>query len=256
MSFKKIKKRISISIKNPEGKDLVLIMPGLSGRKEGALVQRISDTLNKKNYTIISFDPTSRTGKSGSRYKNATITENYNILKDVIKYSKTQKWYKPNMILIGHSTGGFCIIKYAIENPNEVKTIIPIAPLISGEMSLRVIPKIVEKIWKKAGALPLGPRGRLLNWSFVEDLKKQNILEEISNLSVPVLLIAAGKDTQSPLSHQEILYEKIPSPKKIKIIKNAQHTLKKENHLVQIQFSIEKWLEKLIEKNRPPKPTN
>jgi uncharacterized protein len=59
-----------------------------------------------------------------------------------------------------------------------------------------------------------------ISLKYIMEHKPEN---HISNVKVPVLIIAAEKDTPCPVEESKILYEKANNPKKLHILKNTKH---------------------------------
>ncbi|MCX6780079.1 MAG: alpha/beta fold hydrolase [Candidatus Magasanikbacteria bacterium] len=140
--------------KNPNSKGLVFLMHGLGGFKEQPQIQTIAETFFAKGFTCILFDTTNTFGESDGKYEEATTTNYYQDLEDVIGWAKSQEWYKEPFILEGHSLGGLCVLLYAEENPNKVLALAPVSPVVSGPLSLEIKEKYDNEDlqeWKNSG---------------------------------------------------------------------------------------------------------
>ena len=71
---------------------LVFIMHGLGGFKEQDHLQTIASSFQKSNYTTVLFDTTNTLGESDGNYENATTTNYYEDLEDIISWSARQNW--------------------------------------------------------------------------------------------------------------------------------------------------------------------
>ncbi len=234
----------------PEQKGLAFVMHGLGGFKEQPHIQTFAQAFKDKNYTVVLFDATNSIGESDGKYEDATVTNYYADLEDVISWAKTQSWFKEPFCLTGHSLGGFCVAYYAANHPSEVRAVAPISALISGELS--IIAHGPEEIdnWRKTGwkiAPSLSRPGlvKKLKWSHMEDRLKYDLLKEADKLTMPVLLIVGENDESIPPEHQRLLYEKLPGKKELHIIKGAEHTFRDENSLREIREIMGRWVEKI-----------
>jgi alpha/beta superfamily hydrolase len=77
--------------KNPKG--LIFVMHGLGGFKEQAHVETFSKAFRDNDYTVVRFDTTNTFGESDGNYADASITNYYEDLEDVIEWSKNQDFY-------------------------------------------------------------------------------------------------------------------------------------------------------------------
>lgn len=231
-------------------KGLAFIMHGLSGNKEQPHIVAIADSFREKGYTVVRFDTTNTFGESDGKYENATVTNYYEDLEDVIGWAKLQPWYTEPFYLAGHSLGGISIILYAEKHPEEIKGLAPISSVVLGKLSIKMSKhsKILED-WQKTGwreerSSRLGLVKRL-PWSHMEDRLKYDVFPDADKLTMPVLLIVGDSDDVTPYEHQKLLYGKLLGEKKIHVIKNAPHTFNDPKHLEEINKILSNWIGKV-----------
>src|SRR6266576_2690237 len=104
--------------RNPNG--LVFIMHGLGGNKDQMLSETFAESFREKGYTVLRFDTTNTLGESDGRYEDATLTNYYEDLQDVIAWAKKHTWYREPFYLVGHSLGGISTSMYAARHPSKV----------------------------------------------------------------------------------------------------------------------------------------
>lgn len=244
-------KKIAIIVEKPEKPiGLAFVMHGLGGFKEQPHVQIFIQSFLDNNYTVVSFDTTNTFGESDGNYADATITNYYEDLEDVIFWAKNQVWYQEPFALCGHSLGGICITLYAENYPEIVKALAPISTVISGQLFLQTLKSEEIEDWEKTSwRTTIGYSSGItkkLKWSHVEDRLKYDLLPGANKLTMPILLIVGELDDVCPLMHQEILFKALPSDKKeLHIINGAPHTFRDENHLQKIYQIMDKWLKTL-----------
>lgn len=229
-------------------KELVFVMHGLSGNKEESHIQVMADAFNEKNYTVVRFDTTNTFGESEGNFEDATITNYYEDLEDVIEWSKTQKWYQEPFVMAGHSLGGICIILYAEKYPEKVRALAPISMVVSGKLSFETKGEGNLDEWKEKGIREWrGHSGRRkrLKWSHMEDRLKYDVLKEIDKIKVPVLLIVGENDISTPLEHQQILYDNLNCKKELHIIRGSEHTFREEKELREVKDFFSNWINSL-----------
>lgn len=233
--------------RSPKQAGLAFVMHGLSGCKEQPHIQMFADAFKEKNFTVIRFDTTNTFGESDGDYADATITNYYEDLEDVIGWAKTQPWYQEPFVLAGHSLGGICIALYAEKHPERVKALAPISTVVSGRLSMETDKhKNVAKEWKRTGwdtETGHGGRVKKLKWSHMEDRLKYDLLPRANKLTMPVLLIVGEKDESTLPAHQRIFYESLPAKKEMHIIKNAPHTFRNKKHLAEVKNLFLKWID-------------
>jgi len=83
--------KIAVLIEKPEHpKGLVFVMHGLSGFKEQPHIEAYANAFFENGYTAIRFDTTNTFGESDGNYEDATTTNYYEDLEDVINWAKSQ----------------------------------------------------------------------------------------------------------------------------------------------------------------------
>ena len=242
-------KKIAVVVKqNPKPKGLVFIMHGLGGFKEQPEIQNDAQVFAENGFIVVLFDATHTFGESEGDYADATTTNYYEDLEDVINWAKTQDWYQEPFWLVGHSLGAFSVALYAEKFPKKVRSLAPIATVISGKISAQSKSErgILEE-WKRTGWLikPSESKPGLikkLKWSEMEDRMKYDLVPEVNKLTMPVLLIVGEGDRGTPYEHQKILFDKLPGKKELHMIKGAHHTFKEPNHLAEIKNIFDKWI--------------
>ena len=242
--FIKNRKEENISViieRSDNEKGLAFVMHGLGGFKEQPHVETIARAFKEKDFTVIRFDTTNTFGESDGDYENATLTNYYEDLEDVIEWAKTQDFYQEPFWLSGHSLGGISVALYAENYPEEVKAVAPISPVVSGELSRETYdPKDLVK-WEKNGykekpSASLPGVVKKLKFSEFIDRQKYSLIHKADMLSMPVLIIVGEYDASTPAKHQKILLKAIRSNnKELHIIKDAPHTFRDAEHLGEIK---------------------
>jgi len=229
-------------------KGLVFVMHGLGGFKEQPHLQTIGSAFKEKGFTVVYFDTTNTFGESDGNYEDATTTNYYEDLEDVINWAKTQAWYQEPFVLEGHSLGGICTALYAEKYPQKVLALAPISTVVSGRLSMETEKhRSIDQEWQRTGwrvTESYGGRTKKLKWSHMEDRLKYDLLPEISHLTMPVLLIVGEKDDSTPVDQQRMLFAALPVGKKgIHIIKGAPHTFRDSQHLQEIKEILNRWID-------------
>lgn len=251
----KIKNRknqnVVVVIEKPQNlKGLAFVMHGLSGFKEQPHIVAFAEAFKEKGFTVVRFDTTNTFGESDGKYEDATTTNYYEDLEDVISWAKTQPWYIEPFYLAGHSLGGISIILYAEKNLTEVKGLAPISTVVSGKLSAEAHGEKYIKDWEKTGwkeevSNSLPGLIKKLKWSHMVDRLKHDVLPEAHKLTMPVILIVGEQDESTPSTQQQILYKKLSGDKELHIIKDAPHTFREKSQLDEIKKLLSDWIDKV-----------
>ncbi|PCI90172.1 hypothetical protein COB18_01920 [Candidatus Kaiserbacteria bacterium] len=237
--------------KNQKG--LAFIMHGLGGFKEQDHVRTFGNSFKERGFSIVYFDTTNTLGESDGKYEDATITNYYEDLEDVINWASNQEWYQEPFCLSGHSLGGICTALYAENFPEKVLAVAPISPVVSGQLSMDASRKFETKDleeWEKTGWLIKKSSSKYgvikkLKWSHMTDRLKYDLIPKVDRLTMPVLLLVGENDTTTPPEHIETLYSQIPTDKKeYHIIRGATHTFRESQHLSKIKSLFLAWIDK------------
>lgn len=232
--------RVEIS-KN--SKDLIFIVHGLGGSRKECHIKTFASSFKEKGFTVISFDCTNSLGESEGNYENATTSNYYNDLEDVTNWAKNQDWYIEPFWLCGHSLGGLNVVRYAKENPDKIKAIIPASPTINAEiLEIKLKPrlkKIDGTIWYTYISSKTKKEENLKWYPFIEDLRKYSLVDFLEKLKIPILILVGKKEYYcKPLKDisEEFKLE-------FKIIKNAQHVYKGDEQFKEIKGFIQEFID-------------
>jgi len=244
--------KICVLIEQPAGieKGLAFVMHGLGGFKDQPHIAVFAKAFLDNGYTVVRFDTTNTFGESDGQYEDATVTNYYEDLEDLISWAKGRSWYQEPFCLVGHSLGGICTALYAERHPEKVKALAPISTVVSGELSVDCRNPDETKEWERTGwriepSLSRPGHFKKLKWAHMLDRLKYDLLPEVGRLAMPVLLIVGDQDTHTPSAHQQILLDAIPGSKKeMHVVKNAPHTFRAPEHLEEISDIFNKWIEK------------
>jgi pimeloyl-ACP methyl ester carboxylesterase len=226
---------------------LVFILHGLWSNMDRPSTENMAKAFLDNSYCVVRFDARNSSGKSYGRPEDATISQFYEDLEDVIGWSTSQVWYKEPFTLAGSSLGGITVGLYAENNPEKVKSLFLLAPVVSGELSLLAKDNGLIEQWKETGRQEkvynkATSEKKLLPWSHMEDRLKYNLLSKADKLTMPVLIMVGDKDTTCPLEQQQMLLEKLPGKKELKIIQGAEHGSRVPEHLQFMKNILSEWI--------------
>jgi pimeloyl-ACP methyl ester carboxylesterase len=248
-------KEVSVVVEGPKTPNkLAFVMHGLGGNKNQGHIRAMAEAFLESGYTVITFDTTNTFGESDGNYEDATITNYYADLEDVIEWASKQPWYSEPFVLSGHSLGGISTALFAEKYPTKVRALAPISTVVSGKLSLetnKLFPKESEDPvkWKRDGIrITKSHDGKIekrLKWSHMEDRLKYDLLPKSNQLTMPVLMIVGSRDFRTPLIHQKVLFEKLPGKKEIHIINGALHSFYEPHEQIELKQLVKNWAENI-----------
>jgi pimeloyl-ACP methyl ester carboxylesterase len=245
---------LQLDIAEPQ-KGLAFVLHGLGGFKEQPHVSAMADVFKAADFTVVNFDAANSIGESGGSMQEATLTNHYQDLEDVINWAKSQSWYREPFALAGHSLGATAAALYAEKNPFQVMALAPISAVVSGELSFEAHKKFKPEEfenWRQSGWLKKESSSKpgvfkRLPWSNMQDLLKYDLLPFSDKLTMPVLLIVGSKDISTPPEHQKIFYDQIPGEKELHIIEGSPHTFRQTDHIKEMKSYLKDWIKKIVD---------
>ncbi len=213
---------------------LICVLPGFLDTKEYAHVTELQKTLASQGFTTVSFDFTG-TWASGDDMSLYTVDRQVQDLHDVIEHMRREKSID-NVILVGHSMGGFVSILYT-HTYDDILGVVAIMPAHS------VIRKsnqhIIEK-WKTEGVRrslrdiegSSEKKEFVLPYSYIEVGEKYNMKELVREVSVPVMYITSEADKLIVSDDVRDMYEATSSPKKFVMLEGVGHDYRKDLQLI------------------------
>ncbi len=238
-------------LEKPSGalKGTCIVQHGWGGNRKTATVQIMKEAFLESGFQTFNFDTPNSFGESEGDFEKSTLTTFSEDLEDVVKWAQKQSWFQVPLALAGHSKGAYSVARYAENYPDEVAYLVPVAPVVSGELSFEAYrrrdPEGLEK-WKKEGILiRIGKGGdkKIQHWRQMEERLNHNLLPRAKKLTMPTLLIVGSKDESCPPDHTQILFDAIPEGKKsMKIIEGAPHSFYEKEEQETCRQIIKGWL--------------
>lgn len=231
---------------------LAFVMHGLGGFKEQDHIETMSNSFIENDYTVIRFDTTCTIGESEGSYENATVTNYYEDLQDVIKWASEQEWYQEPFVLAARSLGSISIALYTIKYPDKVKALAPTSCIVTGSVINERYEGSSREDWEASGwevepGFDKPDFINRLNWeNFSSDLIKYDILPEAHKITKPVLLVVGENDLVTTPADQKALYEKLQGDREIHILKNCGHSFKEHFSLEEFKKIFDTWLQNKV----------
>ena len=146
-----------------------------------------------------------------------------------------------NLVIVGHSMGGVVSLDFSFKFPNRVKALvlvatsarfdIPTQKLMELKNDMESIFGSLEKAKEKMKDIDerLVTNDMMVLLGDVMAIKKYNGVSHLSELKMPVLVVAGADDILAPVSYSEQLHANIKNST-LRIIENAGHMVMVEAH--------------------------
>lgn len=228
-----------------------IVQHGWGGHRDKDTVQAIKNAFLDADFQTFNFDATHSFGESDGDFEQSTLGTFWEDFEDVANWVKKQDWFIAPLAVTGHSKGGYAATRYAEEYPEEVGFAVPVAPVISGELSFEAHkendPEALAK-WEKEGTLTrVGSEGdvKVQHWSQMIERLNHDLLKKGSALTMPILFVVGSEDTSCPPKHIQKLFDVIPNGNKdFQIIQGVPHSFHKKDEQEACKKVIEDWLNK------------
>jgi len=136
--------------------------------------------------------------------------------------------------LFGSSLGAYLSLLRAGGDP-RVKVIVSVSSPYS-------MAELLEDEYRRTGTCEID--GYTIGMNFLTDSRKWDMKmdDALSRIECPVLFIQGSADPLVPSLHAKKLYRKVSSEKRLEIIKGADHSYSREEHLMRLVNIAAEWL--------------
>jgi pimeloyl-ACP methyl ester carboxylesterase len=211
----------------------VYLAHGFSDVHDTAHMRALTGAYVVAGYNVIVWDATHSWGRSEGSSEKASFFYHHEDLEDVVEWSRSQPWHQERFALAGHSLGGMVAGTYAASHPRQVVNLALVSPVVSGRALRR---RVCLPVW-------LWRRRRRHLLEFLRSAWSYDLLRSARRLTMPVLIVGAGRDIIIPPRLLRRLYGAIPGPtKRLEIVAGARHGLDADWEMERLASLIVKWL--------------
>jgi len=224
----------------------IVYLHGFPGNCNGSTAPRVCRSLEKFGYLVLRFD-FSGTRISDGKFEDKLMSKEVKDVKYAINFLvKNYKFKK--LILIGHSTGAIDAALYVSKDKRINKLI-----LLGGVSYLNETVRYdfsdeqVRDFWTKGYIVYKSPgkwyHKKKLKKAFYDEFFKLNIPKSLKKFRKPILIIHGEKDEAIPVGKDpRELYKIALKPKKLVIIRDADHGFSRPKYLRQVISHIDKFI--------------
>jgi len=203
----------------------VIFLHGFPGSCHGFTAQRMITALGKKHLALI-FD-FSHTNTSDGKFEDKLMSKEVSDIKSAIDFLEDNYSYR-QLVIIGHSTGAIDASLYAHRDKRISKLV-----LMGAESDTKHSVKYdftdeqVYQFWTKGYIIYNKPgkwyHHKRLKKAFYDEFFTLDIPQAIKKFKQPLLIVHGEHDEAIPLSDPEELFRQANRPKKLVIIRGADH---------------------------------
>jgi pimeloyl-ACP methyl ester carboxylesterase len=235
-----------------ETKGLAIIQHGYSSSMDAPHIKAMARTFQENGLATLSLDATHSFNPGDGDLEGNTIETHLHDLYDAIEWAKQQEWFISPFALAGHSLGGYTVLHYAEEHPEDISLLFPCSAVTSGEKLAeafeRGMPEGVFESWRDKGYMEIeswdgsGKTGKR-PFSWLTGMKDCSVLENAHKLTMPVLLVVGSEDIPTPYDHHLELYNLLPGEdREMHIIPGSDHPFTDPQHRHKMAEILDSWL--------------
>lgn len=226
----------------PEPVGNVYLAHGFSDVHDTPHMRALTAAAVKAGYNVIVWDATHSWGRSGGSSELASFYYHHEDLEDVVAWSREQSWYRERFVLAGHSLGGMVAGTFAAAHPREVERLLLVSPVVSGPRLRRRIPWPIRAWWRWRGEVA-APRFGVSRsgWEFMRSSWSYDLLQSAHRLTMPVLVVGAGRDVLIPRRLMKRLQRRLPNGRLV-MVPGAIHGFDREWEMERLEQIVCEWL--------------
>ncbi len=203
----------------------------------------INRSLTDMGIAVFRFDMTG-IGSSEGIFADTNFTTQLEDLQSVIDHISQN--YQPLKLLIGHSLGGAISLFKALET-GSVRAIATIASPAEPRFLADKLKKTRQKCEIDGIAeTEIGGVKFSFKPQFFRDIESYSLLEKLSRLNKPYLVLHSNADTYSDINNARMLFEASSEPKSFISLDDIDHLMLKKTDALYVGRLIGTWAEKYL----------
>lgn len=219
--------------------------------KDIAASRRIAARLAAQGIAVLRFDFTGL-GHSGGEFENTSFTSN---VADLIAAAGalTARDMAPTLI-IGHSLGGAAVLRAAGQIASAKAVVTIGAPFDPGHVVHNFGDALDTIARDGVGEVLLGGRPVRIGKAFVDDVKAENLAEDIATLGKALLVLHAPRDTVVGVENATQIFVAAKHPKSFVTLDDADHLVTRPADADYAADVIASWAGKYLDLKHPAPP--
>lgn len=224
----------------PDGSEAfsaVILCHGMESNKESEKLVAVSQQLANRGLVALRFD-FACSGESEGKFEDITYSGEADDLRAAFDFITKRR---PKKIgVLGSSMGGTVALLFAAQEMNVDALVTIAAPLHPERFTERLLTPEQARQWRETGFILY--HDRRLNVTLLEDLEKLDVPGAARKISCPALVIHGDQDDTVSVEEGHELYAELKGPKKLGILRGADHRLSQPAHLQKAMDESVSWL--------------
>ena len=225
----------------------IIFLHGFPGSCEGSTATRLLQAAVKTKYLLMVFS-FSHTPPSDGKFEDKLMSKEVDDVKYAIDFLEKNYQYQ-QLILAGISTGAIDASLYAHKDKRIDKLILMGAESDTTHSAHYDFTDVqVHDFWTKGHIVYDRPdhwvHNKRLKKAFYDEFFTLNIPAAIRKYKKPLLIIHGEKDESVPLKEAQELFQMANKPKKLVIIKDADHRFSQPLHFLKVLGVVKEFIEK------------
>ncbi|VVB80244.1 2-succinyl-6-hydroxy-2,4-cyclohexadiene-1-carboxylate synthase [uncultured archaeon] len=212
-------------------KGAVILLHGFPGNCKS--LKTLARWLKFAGFLTLRFD-FSGTRLSEGNFEDKLMSKEVKEIKSSVDFLSSNYKFK-KLYLIGFSTGAIDLSLYAWKDKRIDRIVLSggvadLVKCINYDFNKNQIKEFKEKgfiVYSRPGSWYHNKR---LKRGFYEEFFKLNVKNSLHKLKKPILILHGSKDTTVPIENAKEIYDAANEPKKLMIIKGADHKFSKLRH--------------------------
>ncbi len=224
----------------------VIFLHGFPSNCQGHSASRILQAAAKTNYLVLTFS-FSHSPPSEGRFEDKLMSKEVEDIQSAIDFLEENYSFR-QLVLMGHSTGAIDAALYAHKDKRINKVVLTGAVSdLKNAVRYDFTDEQVHDFWKK-GSIIYNRPGK---WVHKHKLKKR-FYDEFFTLDIPYaiqkykrpLLVVHGEKDTIPVSEPQALFKMANKPKKLVIIRDADHSFSQPEPFKKLLTIVTEFIEK------------
>lgn len=220
-----------------ECRSAAILCHGMESNKESDKIVALSRALAETGILALRFD-FSYAGDSDGKFEDITYSGEVEDLRAA--YDFVLRFPVDKIGILGSSMGGTVALLFAAREKRIAALATIAAPLHPERITEAFLSREEVERWRREGFLFY--HGRRINVSLLEDLENIDVPKAVKQISCPVLIVHGDQDETVAVAEARELYSHIQGPKRLAILRGADHRLTHPEHRKQALDESRDWL--------------